>query len=91
MTYIVMSQCIGTKDLSCVNVCPVECFFDAGDMLLIHPDECIDCGACVPECPVSAILPEEEVPDEEKEYIEKNYKFFEDKSDDDIDKVRMRA
>ena len=91
MTYIVMSQCIGTKDLSCVNVCPVECFFDAGDMLLIHPDEGIDCGACVPECPVSAILPEEEVPDEEKEYIEKNYKFFEDKSDDDIDEVRMRA
>lgn len=91
MTYIVMSQCIGTKDLSCVNVCPVECFFDAGDMLLIHPDECIDCGACVPECPVSAILPEEEVPDEEKAYIEKNYKFFEEKSDDDIDKVRMRA
>ena len=91
MTYIVMSQCIGTKDLSCVNVCPVECFFDAGDMLLIHPDECIDCGACVPECPVSAILPEEEVPEEEKEYIGKNYKFFEDKSDDDIDKVRMRA
>ena len=91
MTYIVMSQCIGTKDLSCVNVCPVECFFDAGDMLLIHPDECIDCGACVPECPVSAILPEEEVPEEEKEYIEKNYKFFEDKSDDDIDEVRMRA
>ena len=91
MTFIVMSQCIGTKDLSCVDVCPVECFFDAGDMLLIRPDECIDCDACVAECPVSAILPEAEVPDEEKEYIEKNYKFFEGKSEDELEEVRMKG
>ncbi|GGL74341.1 hypothetical protein GCM10010840_10550 [Deinococcus aerolatus] len=61
MTHIITSPCIGTKDASCTEVCPVECIYDAGELYLIHPDECIDCGACVPACPVSAILAEEAV------------------------------
>jgi NAD-dependent dihydropyrimidine dehydrogenase PreA subunit len=91
MTYIVFSPCIGTKDTSCVKVCPVECFYDDGEMLLINPDECIDCGACVPECPVAAILPEEEVPEEEKAYIKRNYDFFEGKTEEELDKMRVSA
>ena len=57
MTHVVMSPCIGTKDTACVQVCPVDCFFDIGEMLIIHPEECIDCGACVDECPVSQDVP----------------------------------
>lgn len=76
MPHVITSPCIGVKDQSCAEVCPVECIYDAGEMLLIHPDECIDCGACVPACPVSAIFPEEDVPEGEKEYIQKNRAFF---------------
>ena len=56
MPYVVAEPCIGTKDKSCVAVCPVECFYEGEDQLYIHPDECIDCGLCVPECPVDAIF-----------------------------------
>ena len=76
MPHVITSPCIGTKDQACTEVCPVECIYDAGEMLLIHPDECIDCGACVPACPVSAIYPEEDVPAEETPYIEKNRAHF---------------
>lgn len=76
MPHVITSPCIGTKDQACTEVCPVECIYDAGEMLLIHPDECIDCGACVPACPVSAIYPEEDVPAEENAYIEKNRAHF---------------
>ena len=62
MPHVITSPCIGTKDQACTEVCPVECIYDAGEMFLIQPDECIDCGACVPACPVSAIFPEEDVP-----------------------------
>jgi NAD-dependent dihydropyrimidine dehydrogenase PreA subunit len=62
MTYVITEPCIGTKDQSCVEVCPVDCIYDAGDQFLINPEECIDCGACEPECPVEAIYPEDEVP-----------------------------
>ena len=89
MTYIIAEPCIGTKDTACMTVCPVNCFFDAGDFLVIQPDECIDCGLCVPECPVSAIFPEDEVPDEEQEYIEKNAKWFEGKDDDALEELRL--
>jgi NAD-dependent dihydropyrimidine dehydrogenase PreA subunit len=75
MTYIVTEPCIGTKDRACVEVCPVECFYEATDMLYIHPDECIDCAACEPVCPVTAIFPEDSVPDQYASYTEKNYKF----------------
>ncbi len=55
MTYVVTEDCIRCKYLDCVEVCPVDCFYEGEVMLVIHPDECIDCGVCVPECPVDAI------------------------------------
>jgi NAD-dependent dihydropyrimidine dehydrogenase PreA subunit len=58
MTYIIAQPCIDTKDASCVDVCPVDCIYEGEDMFYIHPEECIDCGACVPECPVEAIFPD---------------------------------
>jgi NAD-dependent dihydropyrimidine dehydrogenase PreA subunit len=77
MTYVITEPCIGTKDQSCVEVCPVDCIYEAGDQFLINPEECIDCGACEPECPVEAIYPEDEVPDEMESYIAKNADHFE--------------
>ena len=62
--------CFGCKYTDCVVVCPVECFYEDEQMLYIHPDECIDCEACVPECPVDAIFHEDNVPDEWKDYIQ---------------------
>lgn len=76
MPYVVTEPCIGTKDRACVAVCPVECFYDGGEQLYIHPEECIDCGLCVPECPVDAIFADDEVPDKWKNYIEKNSGVF---------------
>ena len=58
MTYIVNDQCIKCKYQDCVEVCPVDCFYVGENMLVIHPDECIDCGVCEPECPAEAILPD---------------------------------
>ena len=77
LTYVITEPCIGTKDQSCVEVCPVDCIYDGGDQFLINPEECIDCGACEPECPVEAIYPEDEVPEEMESYIAKNADFFE--------------
>ena len=57
MTYIVNESCIRCKYTDCVEVCPVDCFYEGENMLVIHPDECIDCGVCEPECPVDAIKP----------------------------------
>lgn len=84
MTYVITEPCIGTKDTACVAVCPVDCIhpakaegdFDKVDQLFIDPDTCIDCGACVSECPVSAIFPKDEVPGEFESYIEKNAEYF---------------
>ena len=76
MPYIIAEPCINVKDRSCVDVCPVDCIYEGPDMLYIHPDECIDCGACVPECPVSAIFIEEEVPAEWASYTPKNRDVF---------------
>src|SRR3954454_20486219 len=77
MTYIITDACVGGKDASCVAVCPVDCIVstDADDLYFINPDECIDCGACVPECPVDAIYPEDEVPEEWKAWIPVNYEY----------------
>ena len=69
MTYVVVQTCIGVKDHACVDVCPVDCFYEAEDQLIINPDECIDCGACVPECPVEAIYDETQIPDDKKGWI----------------------
>jgi ferredoxin len=60
MTYIVNEKCIMCKYTDCVEVCPVDCFYEGENMLVIHPDECIDCGVCEPECPPEAILPDTE-------------------------------
>jgi ferredoxin len=60
MTYIVNENCIKCKFTDCVEVCPVDCFYEGANMLVIHPDECIDCGVCEPECPVDAIKPDTE-------------------------------
>ncbi len=84
MTYVITDACIGTKDRSCVDVCPVDCIHDDGDaddkMLYIDPDECIDCGACEPACPVTAIFAEDDVPDNMKPYTQINAVWFKDKS-----------
>ena len=60
MTFVVNESCIRCKIMDCVEVCPVDCFYEGENMLVIHPDECIDCGVCVPECPVDAIKPDTE-------------------------------
>lgn len=70
MAYVVMSPCVDDKYLDCVYVCPVDCFYDIGNMLIIDPETCIDCDACVAACPVEAIVAEDDVPDEEKEFIQ---------------------
>jgi ferredoxin len=74
VTYTITQPCIDTKDKSCVDVCPVSCiYFESDDLdrkLYIHPDECIECGACEPECPVNAIFHESAVPDEWTEFNE---------------------
>lgn len=75
MTYIVNDLCIKCKYTDCVEVCPVDCFYEGENMLVIHPDECIDCGVCEPECPAEAILPDTE-PEAEK-WIEMNREYSE--------------
>ncbi len=60
MTFVVTDACIKCKYTDCVEVCPVDCFYEGENMLVIHPDECIDCGVCEPECPIEAIKPEAE-------------------------------
>lgn len=72
MPHVIAEPCIGVKDRSCQEVCPVECIYDGAISYTFTPDECIDCGACVPACPVSAIFPEEDLPEQWLEYIEKN-------------------
>ena len=75
MTYIVNDKCIACKYTDCVEVCPVDCFYEGENMLVIHPDECIDCGVCEPECPADAIRPDTE-PDTEK-WVDFNRKYAE--------------
>ncbi len=78
MAYIIAEPCIDVKDASCVAVCPVDCIHgtDQDNMLYINPDECIDCGACVPECPVSAIFHQDQVPEQWQHFIELNFAYF---------------
>jgi NAD-dependent dihydropyrimidine dehydrogenase PreA subunit len=84
MAYIITEPCIGTKDTACVDACPVDCIhpkkdeagFEEATMLYIHPEECIDCGACEPVCPVTAIFPEDNVPEQWQQYIPMNYEHF---------------
>lgn len=76
MAFVITSPCIGVKDASCVEACPVDCIHDAGETYVIDPDACIDCGACEPVCPVSAIFQEDFVPESEQEWIGKNRDFY---------------
>ena len=80
MTYVITEMCIGTMDKSCVDVCPVDCIhFEEGvdRMLYINPDECIDCGACEPACPVKAIYPEDALPPELEAWTPVNAVWYE--------------
>lgn len=72
MAYIVADPCVKCKYTDCVAVCPVDCFYEGKNSLVIHPDECIDCGACEPECPTTAIFEEGDLPDKWKVYTSIN-------------------
>ncbi len=72
MTFVVTEECIKCKYTDCVEVCPVDCFHEGPNFLVIDPDECIDCTLCEPECPVEAIHPEDDVPAHQREYIALN-------------------
>lgn len=72
MTFVVIDNCIRCKYTDCVEVCPVDCFREGPNMLVIDPDECIDCNLCVPECPIDAIFAEDDLPEDKQEYIELN-------------------
>ena len=78
MTYIIAQPCVDVKDKSCIEECPVDCIYEGGRMLYIHPDECVDCGACEPVCPVEAIYYEDDVPGEWKQYGSFANEFFQD-------------
>lgn len=109
MAYVVTKPCLGTKDRSCVEVCPVDCFYDIkkkkynltfgvevdGDddddkvgMLVIHPDECINCGACETECPVEAIYEDSAVPEDYREFVAINEQETVGLGDEALDKLR---
>ena len=75
MTYVVTDDCIKCKFMDCVEVCPVDCFYEGENMLVINPNECIDCGVCEPECPAEAILPDTE--DDTEKWVELNGKWGE--------------
>ncbi len=72
MTFVVTEDCIKCKYMDCVEVCPVDCFHEGPNFLVIDPDECIDCTLCEPECPVEAIFSEEELPAEQKQFLQIN-------------------
>ena len=72
MTFVVLEDCIKCKYTDCVEVCPVECFHEGPNFLVIDPEECIDCALCVPECPIDAIVPEKDVPENQQEFIQIN-------------------
>ena len=76
MAYVIAEPCIDVKDKACVEVCPVDCIYEGPNQLFIHPDECIDCGACEPVCPVTAIFVEDETPEQWKHFSALNKQFF---------------
>ena len=83
MAYIICEPCVDVMDTACVDVCPVDCIHttEGENQLYINPDECIDCAACEPVCPENAIFPEDQVPDDEQEYIALNYEYDYDASE----------
>ena len=76
MTYVIAFPCVDLKDKACIEECPVDCIYEGERMLYIQPDECVDCGACEPVCPVEAIFYEDDVPAEWKDYTAANAEFF---------------
>ena len=93
MTYVITEPCIGVKDASCVDVCPVDCIHttDDDEQYYIDPEICIDCEACVFVCPVSAIFYEEDVPEQWRDYTEKNKDYFAAKTDEERRSFRTRT
>lgn len=109
MTFVITEPCIGTKDRSCVEVCPVDCFYNLPDqnlnteakrepgkpgdigMLVIHPDECIHCGACEPECPVEAIFEDDDVPEKWSSFVQLGQTVTEALSDKELDERRVTS
>ncbi|HEY3480600.1 MAG TPA: ferredoxin [Streptomyces sp.] len=76
MTYVIAEPCVDLKDKACIEECPVDCIYEGSRSLYIHPDECVDCGACEPVCPVEAIFYEDDTPEEWKDYYKANVEFF---------------
>jgi NAD-dependent dihydropyrimidine dehydrogenase PreA subunit len=76
MPYVIASACIDETDMSCVEECPVDCIYEGDRKLYINPKECIDCGACEPVCPVSAISQDRRVPEDDRAHVEDNRRFF---------------
>ena len=90
MTYIIAEPCIDIKDLSCVDVCPVDCIHEFNRILIIDPEECIDCGACEPECPVEAIFPEDALPEKWEPFVKINYAYGDGADVDQYARRRIR-
>ena len=78
MTYVVTDNCIRCKYTDCVEVCPVDCFHEGPNFLVIDPEECIDCTLCIPECPAEAIFAEDELPDDQQHFLELNAELAKD-------------
>lgn len=76
MAYVIAQPCVDVLDRGCVDECPVDCIYEGERMLYIHPDECVDCGACEPACPTEAIFYEDDVPDEWSAFTQANVDFF---------------
>jgi NAD-dependent dihydropyrimidine dehydrogenase PreA subunit len=78
VTYVIAQPCVDVLDKACIEECPVDCIYEGERMLYIHPDECVDCGACEPVCPVEAIFYEDDVPEQWKDFYKANVEFFDD-------------
>jgi NAD-dependent dihydropyrimidine dehydrogenase PreA subunit len=76
VTYVIALPCVDLKDKACVEECPVDCIYEGDRMMYIHPDECVDCGACEPVCPTEAIFYEDDVPEKFNDYKDINKDFF---------------
>ena len=87
MTHVVTGNCVDCKFTDCVLVCPVDCFYEDEKQLVIDPDECIDCSACVAECPVEAIYAEDELPDDQESHLESNAAAAERLKDEGVEPI----